>query len=115
MSWVVARALTSITCIKGEGGLIEMEFCMDCEVFFKELEERFGCLSERDKRLVVGGFEEAKKLMLAKIKEQQDVVCRKNVCEKCLGFNACLEWLEGELKGDSASVEADAVKEVGLK
>ena len=70
------------------------------------------------------GFEEAKKQLLAKIKEQfkkkrEYMNSREFDLDYIQGYEQAVEVitneLEGELKVDSASVEADAVKEGGLK
>ena len=61
------------------------------------------------------GFEQAKKLMLAKIKEEKEGGCSRDTCVSCDAFRDGLKWLEGELKGDSVSVETDTVEGVGLK
>ena len=64
------------------------------------------------------GFEEAKKLMLAKIEKVRKTYKNRKFLATNAEINAVymvLDELEGELKVDSASREADAVEEVGLK
>jgi len=98
----------------------------------KEFEVVYGKLGAYDiKDGARWGFEEARKQMLAKIKKKQqrireyeinleavsvlEGVKEPDIVDWKTELKLTLEWLEGELKVDSASVEADAVKEVGLK
>ena len=77
---------------------------------FEDLDARFGCLSERDQRLIIAGFEQAKEQVLAKIKEKKkenDLIMdkrkKKNIyldlyTGELNQQNYALSWLEGELK-----------------
>lgn len=77
--------------------------------FREELKRRLPTMKESEIDLwILGGkkgFEEAKKIMLAKIKERKTAVLNKtpmsaNQVNKLLVIQevSCLEWLEGELE-----------------
>jgi len=88
-------------------------------LFTTELKEHFVKALENEYNVgCETGFEEAKKQLLAKIKEKKDLVCLAKEIEDTPtrdGKLKVLKWLECELKDDSVSSEIDTVKEGGLK
>ena len=75
---------------------------------FEDFEVRFGCLSERDQRLIIAGFEEANKQMVDKVRERRkkevDVINSTAFLGLLAsdqafirGFISALKWLECDL------------------